>query len=209
MRTDAIGKNPSKNRRDAAARPTGCALLDFRGGPRPELGVYGLAWDDVGLVRVWALGEEADLARFGAAEGILVEALPERFAVLAAFARGEPVDVGTAPVHLTGPPFFQRVWARLRGLGRGRVCTYAQLARAVRSERAVRAVGQAMARNPLPIVVPCHRVVADHGKLGGYTGGTARKRALLSLEGVEVDGDVVRPGQLDLEGTLDRRATTS
>jgi methylated-DNA-[protein]-cysteine S-methyltransferase len=67
----------------------------------------------------------------------------------------------------------------------------------------MRAVGQAMAKNPLPLVVPCHRVIADHARLGGYTGGTDRKRALLALEGVEVDGDTVRPGQLEL---LDRVA---
>jgi O-6-methylguanine DNA methyltransferase len=207
MPTDAIPSNRSKNRRDADPRPIGCALVDFGDGPRPELGAYAVAWDEIGLVRVWPIADPPELSRYADAEGVPVAPLPERFAALAAFARGAPVDVGAVPVHLAGPPFFRKVWARLRELGRGRVCTYAQLARAARSERAVRAVGQAMARNPLPIVVPCHRVVADHGRLGGYTGGTRRKRALLALEGVEVDGEIVRPGQLDLAVALAPRAS--
>lgn len=201
--------NRSKNRRDADPRPTGCALIDFRAGPRPDVGLYGAAWDEVGLLRVWPVADADELARFAEAEDAHVEPLPERFAILAAFARGEPVDVALAPVHLVGPPFFGRVWARLREVGRGRVCTYAQLARAAGSERALRATGQAMARNPLALVVPCHRVVADHARLGGYAGGAARKRALLALEGVEVAGDVVHPGQMDLAVSLDRRATSS
>jgi methylated-DNA-[protein]-cysteine S-methyltransferase len=201
----------SKNQRDEEVACTGVARVDFRAGPRPELGLYGVAWDDEGLVRVWPLPEREDdadreLDALAARTGAVRVELPPRFAALAAFARGEAVDVASVPVHLAGPPFFRKVWAQLRGVPRGQVCTYAHLARAARSARAVRAVGQAMARNPLPLVVPCHRVVADHGRLGGYTGGTARKRALLSLEGVDVDGEVVRPGQLEL-GSLDRATT--
>ncbi len=188
----------SKNGRDEETVLEGCAIVDFRAGPRPELGTYAATWSRQGLVRVWPARSDSDLEAFARDTGIPLVALPERFAALARFAAGEPVDVATVPVHLEGPPFFLKVWSRLREVGRGKVCTYAQLARAARSERAVRAVGQAMARNPLPLVVPCHRVIADHARLGGYTGGTARKRALLALEGVEVDGEVVRPGQLEL-----------
>ena len=59
-------------------------------------------------------------------------------------------------------------------------------------------LGSAMAKNPLPLVVPCHRVVANGSLLGGYSDGLARKRLLLGLEGVRIEGDRVLPGQLDL-----------
>ena len=65
----------------------------------------------------------------------------------------------------------------------GRTKTYAEVATELGSPRAVRAVGQAVGRNPLPIVIPCHRVVAARG-LGGYAGGLDRKRVLLGVEGV-------------------------
>jgi methylated-DNA-[protein]-cysteine S-methyltransferase len=92
------------------------------------------------------------------------------------------------------------VWRALLRVKRGSVRTYQGLAKDAGSPRAVRAVGQAMARNPLPIVVPCHRVIASGGALGGYTGGVARKRVLLGLEGVPVIGEQVQVGQLDLWG---------
>lgn len=116
------------------------------------------------------------------------------------FAAGRPVDLASVPVEITGTPFQRAIYAALRRVPRGRVRTYAGLAADAGRPRAMRAVGQAMARNPLPLVVPCHRVVAhDHG-IGGYTGGVARKRALLELEGVRVDAGRVIPGQLELLG---------
>jgi methylated-DNA-[protein]-cysteine S-methyltransferase len=88
----------------------------------------------------------------------------------------------TVPVDLSGvPPFHAKA---LRAAGRipfGRTRTYADLAAAVGRPRGARAVGQAMARNPVPLVVPCHRVVGRNG-LGGYGGGLALKRRLLAIE---------------------------
>jgi methylated-DNA-[protein]-cysteine S-methyltransferase len=82
-----------------------------------------------------------------------------------------------------GGGFRRTVLARLADIPYGRTASYAAVAAAAANPRAVRAVGTACATNPLPIVVPCHRVVRSDGALGGYVGGAAAKRALLTLEG--------------------------
>lgn len=82
----------------------------------------------------------------------------------------------------TGNPFQQRVWALLRQIPYGRTRTYGQLAAELGDLRLARAVGAANGRNPLSIVVPCHRVVGASGKLVGYAGGLERKAYLLNLE---------------------------
>ena len=79
------------------------------------------------------------------------------------------------------PPFHRKVWQRLRKIPWGSALTYAEMATAVGSPRAFRAVGQACAVNPLPIIVPCHRILAQAG-LGGFSGGLDWKRKLLELE---------------------------
>jgi methylated-DNA-[protein]-cysteine S-methyltransferase len=79
--------------------------------------------------------------------------------------------------------FRRAVLNRLRDVGYGRTASYASLAAAAGNPRAVRAVGTACATNPLPVVVPCHRVVRSDGSLGGYVGGAAAKKTLLALEG--------------------------
>ncbi|MDE3081816.1 MAG: methylated-DNA--[protein]-cysteine S-methyltransferase [Acidobacteriota bacterium] len=87
-------------------------------------------------------------------------------------------DVPLAP---TGTPFQLEVWRQLSLIPYGEVITYAQLAQRVERPKGFRAVGQANGRNPLAIIVPCHRVVASDG-LGGYAGGPDLKRRLLDLE---------------------------
>ena len=89
-------------------------------------------------------------------------------------------DLPLAPM---GTPFQRRVWDAIRAIPYGQVSTYGQLALALGS--GPRAVGTALGRNPLPILIPCHRVLAAHGGMGGYSGGDGidTKRALLSLEG--------------------------
>jgi methylated-DNA-[protein]-cysteine S-methyltransferase len=86
------------------------------------------------------------------------------------------------PLAPRGTPFQLRVWEALRRIPHGSTRTYGEVARALGSPRAVRAVGGANRRNPLAIVVPCHRVIGSDGTLTGYAGGLARKRALLHLE---------------------------
>jgi methylated-DNA-[protein]-cysteine S-methyltransferase len=86
------------------------------------------------------------------------------------------------PLDLRGTPFQQRVWAALREIAYGTTVTYTELAEAVGRPDVVRAVAAAVGRTPVPIVVPCHRVVGANGALTGYGGGLHRKAALLDLE---------------------------
>lgn len=90
------------------------------------------------------------------------------------------------PAHvITGGTAFQRcVWSALRAIPIGQTTTYAELASAIGSPKATRAVGVAVGRNPLCILIPCHRVIGSDGSLTGYAGGVKRKKQLLALEGV-------------------------
>ncbi|MDA8309052.1 MAG: methylated-DNA--[protein]-cysteine S-methyltransferase [Actinomycetota bacterium] len=87
------------------------------------------------------------------------------------------------PLELRGTPFQLSVWRALAGIPFGETITYGDLACRVGRPRACRAVGQANGANPLPIIYPCHRVVAAGRHLGGYGGGLEMKRRLLELEG--------------------------
>ncbi len=89
----------------------------------------------------------------------------------------------TMPLAAKGTPFQQQVWAALRALDYGQTLTYLQLARQLGNERGVRAVAQGVARNPLIVVVPCHRIIGTNGSLTGFAAGVERKLALLQLEG--------------------------
>lgn len=86
------------------------------------------------------------------------------------------------PLAAGGTPFQERVWAALRRVPYGTTCTYAELAAELGQPTATRAVGSANGRNPIGIVVPCHRVIGADGALRGYAGGVERKRVLLDLE---------------------------
>ncbi len=86
------------------------------------------------------------------------------------------------PLALSGTPFQQEVWSALCAIPYGEAVSYGDLARQVGRPGASRAVGQANGRNPVAVIVPCHRVVAAGGGLGGYGGGTGRKTLLLELE---------------------------
>jgi methylated-DNA-[protein]-cysteine S-methyltransferase len=97
---------------------------------------------------------------------------------------GERTDF-TVPLRFTrGTAFQQQVWRALAAIPHGTTISYAELADRVGRPNAFRAVGQANGANPIPIVLPCHRVLASGGAIGGYGGGLAMKRALLGLEGV-------------------------
>jgi methylated-DNA-[protein]-cysteine S-methyltransferase len=86
------------------------------------------------------------------------------------------------PLAPAGTPFQQRVWSALCGIPFGETRSYAQLAKAIGKPSAMRAVGAANGRNPIAIVVPCHRVIGADGSLTGFGGGIERKKFLLSLE---------------------------
>ncbi len=108
------------------------------------------------------------------------------------------------PLDLEAATDFQReVYAELVRIPFGRVTTYGDLAEAVRRPEGARAIGQAVGANPIPIVIPCHRVVAAEGRLGGFSGGLAVKAALLRIENVDVEGESetsrIRPEILRLD----------
>ena len=88
----------------------------------------------------------------------------------------------TLPLAPRGTPFQRRVWAQLRALRTGETTTYSALARALGKPKAVRAIGGAVGRNPIGIIVPCHRVLGADGSLTGFAGGVERKRLLLEHE---------------------------
>lgn len=144
------------------------------------LGPLTLVAEDDALVGLY-LGEQRHLPapqRFGSRDQAVLPSLQEQLdgyfaGTLRAF------DVRLAA---TGTPFQERVWAALREVPYGTTCSYGDLARAVGRPTAFRAVGAANGRNPVSIVVPCHRVVGTNGSLSGYAGGVERKRALLALE---------------------------
>jgi methylated-DNA-[protein]-cysteine S-methyltransferase len=117
--------------------------------------------------------------------GVAVRTSDPRAALLAdeldAYFRGD-VTAFTVPVDLAGTPFQLSVWRQLRAIPYGEVRSYADVARAIDRPRAVRAVGAANGANPVPIVVPCHRVIGSSGALTGFGGGLDWKRRLLAIE---------------------------
>lgn len=107
--------------------------------------------------------------------------------MLKAYYAGERVDFSRTPIDTTGRgPFHAAALAAAKGVPYGTVVTYGELARMAGSPLAARAVGNAMSRNTMPVVVPCHRVIASGGRIGGFSSGLEWKRELLKLEGVDI-----------------------
>lgn len=119
------------------------------------------------------------LASFGPRAGL--PAFDRAQEQLAAYFDGELTSFDLA-LYMFGTPFQKRVWAALCGIPYGETVTYGELAAAVGRPTASRAVGLANGKNPIGIIVPCHRVVGADGSLTGYGGGLARKQWLLDLE---------------------------
>ena len=159
---------------------------------RTGFGWVGIAASEVGLV---------ELILPQATEAETLRQLQERYgpgapddgrlatlkSSLQAYFRGEEVSFDEwALDDRAGTPFRRKVWAITRAIPRGQTRTYGELALAAGSPRAARAVGQSMARNPWPIIVPCHRVVGSNGRLTGFGGGLEMKRRLLDMEGAMI-----------------------
>ena len=100
---------------------------------------------------------------------------------LAAYFAGE-LQTFDLPLALPGTEFQRLAWEKLQGIPYGQTISYGELARQMARPASIRAVGQANARNPISIIVPCHRVIGAHGSLTGYGGGLEVKAALLSFE---------------------------
>jgi methylated-DNA-[protein]-cysteine S-methyltransferase len=142
-----------------------------------------VASDGSAIVGVWMANAEPEDARWADRRGtdsLLDEA---RRQLVAYFARRlRAFDVPLAP---NGTDFQRRVWNALREIPFGTTISYAALARRVSNAAAVRAVGAANGRNPIPIIVPCHRVIGSDGSLTGFGGGLPRKQWLLRHEGAQ------------------------
>jgi methylated-DNA-[protein]-cysteine S-methyltransferase len=158
-------------------------------------GAVGLVWQDAGqgprvhhifLPRETVPTERAIETRFAGARPLScreIEALGEDIRRTLA---GEAVDLTLEMLALgTCQPFQQSVLVAEHQIPRGWVSTYGRIAAHLGARGAARAVGNALARNPFPIVIPCHRAIQSDGSLGGFQGGVRMKRALLELEGVE------------------------
>jgi O-6-methylguanine DNA methyltransferase len=110
-----------------------------------------------------------------------------------AYFEGKRVDFPDKLDFGAASPFRRRVWETARCIPYGETRSYLWVARQFRKPRAARAVGQALGANPLPIIIPCHRVMASDGGLGGFSGGLGVKSMLLRLEGVTGDRRTIRP----------------
>lgn len=161
-----------------------------------DLGVFGAVMTPKGLARLTFPSEPLSLCQkwvdrwepgatrledSGQLEGLAHQ--------LCSYLRGELCRL-ELELDLRGTLFQLQVWAALQRISPGQVVTYAGLAEAIGRPTAIRAVGRANATNPIPIIVPCHRVIGSSGALVGYAGGLEMKRRLLSIEGIDLPGTV-------------------
>lgn len=158
------------------------------------LGAFGLGWTPAGVARLQLPGLEHDalLARInrdGAQPGEPTRVIETIINQIEDYAEGEVIDFAAVPLDLTGlPAFHQRAYALLLTIGWGEVTTYGAMARQLGDVTLSRAVGAAMGANPIPLIIPCHRVLASDGKSGGFSapGGALSKARMLALEGVSI-----------------------
>ncbi len=173
-----------------------------------DLGACGVAWSERGLSR-FQLPEADKRATerrltLRAPTSSLAKAPPaqvaEAIADVQRYMAGERIDFSAIALDLAGvAPFYVEIYAAARRVGWGETATYGELARQAGAPGAARAVGQAMSRNPVAVIIPCHRILASGNKVGGFSafGGTVSKRRLLGLEGVRL-GAAKAAGQLSL-----------
>lgn len=156
------------------------------------LGPMLLARTERGLAGVWFEGQKDHPGELSAPEAPDDAVLDAAATQLADYFAGRTTRFDL-PLDLHGTSFQRSVWQALLGIAIGRTCSYGDIARQLSSPQAVRAVGAAVGKNPLSVIVPCHRVLGTNGGLTGYAGGIDRKRALLTLEGWRCEG----PGSRD------------
>ena len=113
------------------------------------------------------------------------QSIQESIAKIVSLLEGQPDDLSTLELDLSGvPDFHRRVYQVTRSIPPGSTLSYGEVAARVGEAGAARAVGQALGENPIPLIIPCHRVVASGGKIGGFSGGggASTKRRLLAIE---------------------------
>jgi len=161
-------------------------------------GFCGIAWNDAGITRFQLPTRTAAAAerlllrrRPGAKPAAPPPVVAEAIAAAKRYFEGEETDFSHLTLDLTDQDsVFQQIYASLRKVGWGRTTTYGALARELGTEpQLARDVGRAMAGNPIPLIIPCHRVLAAGGRIGGFSapGGASSKLRMLELEGVHVE----------------------
>lgn len=148
---------------------------------RSPLGDLLLARTPIGLAGAWFAGQKDHPGELTAPSIDDDPVLQSVIVELGAYFDGRAVRF-TPALDLHGTPFQLAVWRELLRIDAGQTCSYAAIARAIGAPSAVRAVGSAIGKNPVSVIVPCHRVIGSGGSLTGYAGGLDRKRALLALE---------------------------
>jgi methylated-DNA-[protein]-cysteine S-methyltransferase len=161
------------------------------------MGFCAIAWSDAGIVRFQLPTKSAEAAErlmrrraFGAEPGAPPDGVADIVEAAKRYFDGEEADFSQVQLDLAGQDaFFAQIYDALRRVGWGSTTTYGALAKEVGAGRErARDVGEAMARNPAPLIIPCHRVLAAGGKIGGFSapGGSKTKARMLELEGVRV-----------------------
>jgi len=158
------------------------------------IGLCGIAWSDDGVTRFRLPDSDRDAAERAFGAKAEPQAPPPRVARVIAEAEryftGERIDFGATDLDLARvDPFHRAIYDALRAVGWGEIVTYGELAKRAGAPGAAQEVGVAMARNPVPLIIPCHRVLAAGGKLGGFSapGRTEAKQRMLALEGVFIN----------------------
>jgi methylated-DNA-[protein]-cysteine S-methyltransferase len=161
-------------------------------------GFCGIAWNDLGITRFQLPTSSADATERllrrrvpGAEPGVPTQEVAEAVAAVKRYFAGEETDFSGVTLDLgEQDAFFAQVYAAARRVGWGHTTTYGALAKELGAgPEAARDVGQAMAQNPVALIIPCHRVLAAGGKVGGFSapGGSRTKIRMLELEGVYVE----------------------
>lgn len=158
------------------------------------IGLCGIVWSEAGICGVQLPEHDAAATRRrlrrrfpGAGEGSPPPRVQRAIDDIVALLSGEPRDLSGATLDMDAvPPFERRVYAVARTIPPGATLSYGEIAARLGAPEEARAVGQALGRNPFPIIVPCHRVVAAGGKTGGFSapGGVKTKLRILALEGI-------------------------
>jgi methylated-DNA-[protein]-cysteine S-methyltransferase len=168
------------------------------------IGTCGVAWNEHGLTRLQlperdpSATEQRLRANSARASDNAPAAIAQVVTHVQRYMKGESIDFAAVVIDLAEiEPFGRTVYEAARAVGWGQTLSYGALARQIGAPGAARAVGRALSRNPVPIIIPCHRILAKGHRVGGFSayGGTLTKERLLALEGVGVDsGTPLLPG---------------
>ena len=155
-----------------------------------EIGTFGLGWTEKGVARALLPDSKPGaiaqrMSKYGSQSAAPEEEIAELVADIQAYGRGEPIEFDEVPLDLGGQTEFnRRVYADILALRWGETTTYGEIARRLGDVALSRAVGAALGANPVPLIVPCHRVLGSNGKAGGFSapGGAGSKMKMLAME---------------------------